>query len=308
MRRLDDIAQGMSSVKGGLMAEQKEETQVILFEGRKPIRQQWYQGRLYYSLVDVAAALSDTDNPNRYWSDLKRKLLGEEKAIQTYEKIVRLKMLASDGKLRGTDAGDREMVLRILQSISSPYAEPFKLFLAQSGEQRLQTIERTQIDIEAERRRYRLQGRPEDWIEKRIQSILVRNELTQEWDERGAEKKDYAPLTNDIAHGTFDLDVAAHKAEKSLKPAHNLRDHMTPMELVLTMLGEVTTTELHRERDSQGVPLLRRDAKDGGAVAGRARKDIEQQLGTPVVSKEKYLPKPKQEPQLSLFEDEPEEP
>ena len=222
-----------------------------------------------------------------------------------YDKIVRLKMLAPDGKMRATDAGDRETVLRILQSISSPKAEPFKLFLAESGEQRLETMERTGIDIEAERRKYRLKGcYSEDWIEKRIQSILVRNELTQEWDERGVQKKDYGVLTNIIAKETFDIEPQEHKELKGLQK-ENLRDHMNPMELVLTMLGEVTTTELHRERDSQGIPKLRCDAKDGGAVAGRAREDIEQQLGTSVVSSSNYLLSPKEPEALqgSLIEE-----
>jgi hypothetical protein len=197
-------------------------------------------------------------------------------------------MPAPDGKQRITDAADRETIFRIVQSVPSPRAEPLKLWLAEAGEQRLQTLERTQVDIEAERRKYRLKGYPEEWIEKRIQSILVRNELTQEWDERGAEKKDYGLLTDTIARGTFEVSTQEHKQLKELKK-ENLRDHMTPMELVLTMLGEETTTELHRERDSQGTPELRRDAKDGGDVAGRARKDIEQQLGAPVVSPENYL-------------------
>lgn len=274
------------------MAEQ--ETSMSL-PGAPNIRKEWHKDEWYYSVVDIIAYLTESDNPRRYWSDLKRRV-SSEGFSQVYANCVQLKMPAADGKSYLTDTANRETILRIVQSIpsSTQRVEDFKLWLAQSGEQRLQTIERTQIDIEAERRKYRQLGRSEDWIEKRIQSILARNELTEEWDERGAKQKDYAPLTNDIARGTFDLDVAAHKAEKSLKPAHNLRDHMTPMELVLTMLGEVTTTELHRERDSQGVPQLRRDAKDGGAVAGRARKDIEQQLGAPVVSKENYLQKPKQ--------------
>ena len=283
------------------MAEQ--ETQVILFEGRKPIRRQWYQGRMYYSLVDVAAALSETDDERRYWSDLKRTLLKKEGALQTYEKIVRLKMLAPDGKLRVTDAGDRETVLRIVQSIPSPHAEPFKLFLAESGEQRLQTLEQTHIDIEAERRKYRLQGYDEAWIEKRIQSILVHTELTEEWGLRGAEQKDYGPLTNDIAVGTFGKTTRQHSAFKGLTRG-NLRDHMTPMELILTMLGEQTSTELHRERDSRGVPKLRKDAKDAGAVAGEARRLVEEQLGTSVVSSESYLQQSKAQRQPSLFEGE----
>ena len=267
-----------------------EQDTTISFPGAPNIRKEWQNGEWYYSVVDIVAYLTESDNPRRYWSDVKRRVASEGFA-QVYANCVRLKLTAPDGKSYLTDTANRETVLRIVQSIPSTKqrGEDMKLWLAESGEQRLETIERTQIDIEAERRKYRLQDRSEDWIEKRIQSILARNELTQEWDDRGAEKKDYGPLTNEIARGAFDLDVAGHKSVKSLKPAHSLRDHMTPMEPVLTMLGEVTTTELHRERDSQGVPQLHRDAKDGGAVAGRARKDIEQQLGTRVVSPENYL-------------------
>lgn len=271
--------------------EHHQETGTVMFEDQFPVRYRWYQGKMYYSLIDVVAALTGTDNPNRYWSDLKRKLIAEG-YDQIYEKIVRLKMRAPDNKLRLTDAVDRETVFRIVQSLSTVKAEPFKLFLAQAGDQVIQEFDDPEISIEKAREAFRLKGMPEEWIEKRIQSILVRNELTQEWDERGAQKQDYGILTDTIAKGTFHLTTQEHKQRKGLK-RENLRDHMTNMELVLTMLGEVTTTELHRDRESQGVPELQRDAKDGGAVAGRARQDIERQLGTPVVSNQNYLAPPK---------------
>lgn len=267
--------------------------------GGENIRWMIHQGEKFYSLVDIIAFLTENEgqkrykNPQRYWSDLKRRALSEDYA-QVYAKIVRLKLPSSDGKAYLTDTANRETVLRIVQSVpsSTQKAEDIKLWLAESGEQRLQTFEQTQIDIEAERHKYRLEGRSEEWIEKRIQSILVRNELTQEWDERGARKEEYGLLTNTIAKGTFDLTPQQHKEVKGLRK-ENLRDHMTPMELVLTMLGEVTTTELHRDRESEGLPELQRDAKDGGAVAGRARQDIEKQLGTPVVSSQNFLQEPK---------------
>ncbi|SRR5258707_2604779 len=296
-------SESYSPQEGNSMAEQEEETQVVLFEGRKPIRRQWYQGQMYYSLVDIASALSETNDDRRYWSDLKRTILKKEGGLQMYEKIVHLKMRAPDGKMRTTDAGNRETAFRIIQSISSPQAEPFKLFLAESGEQRLQTIEHMHVDIEAERRRYRLQGYDEEWIEKRIQSILVRSELTSEWEQRGAEQKDYGVLTNDIATGTFDKTTHQHLTFKGLTKG-SLRDHMTPMELILTMLGEQTATELHRERDSQGVLRLRKDAQNAGSVAGEARQLVERQLGTSVVSPESYLLQSKAQQQPSLFESE----
>ncbi len=269
------------------MADDETQDTSLILPGADKIRKVWHQEQWFYSVVDIIAFLTESENPGRYWSDLKRRV-SSEGFEEVYAQCVRLKMPAPDGKQRLTDAADRETIFRIVQSVPSPKAEPLKLWLAEAGEQRLQTLERTQVDIEAERRKYRLKGYPEEWIEKRIQSILARNELTQEWDERGAEKKDYGLLTDTIARGTFGISTQEHKQVKALKK-ENLRDHMTPMELVLTMLGEVTTTELHRERDSLGTPELRRDAKDGGDVAGRARKDIEQQLGAPVVSPDNYL-------------------
>lgn len=208
--------------------EEMQDYRVILSEETKSIRKVWYDERWFYSIIDIIAYLTESQNPNRYWSDVKRKLVSEG-YDQVYEKIVRLKMPAPDGKQRLTDVADRETIFRIVQSVPSPKAEPLKLWLAESGEQRLQTIEQTQVDIEAERRKYRLKGYSEEWIEKRIQSIMARNELTQEWDERGAEKKDYGPLTDTIAKGTFGLGTQAHKQHKGLKK-ENLRDHMTPME------------------------------------------------------------------------------
>lgn len=195
--------------------EHHQETGTVMFEDHFPVRYCWYQGKMYYSLIDVVAALTGTDNPNRYWSDLKRKLIAEG-YDQVYEKIVRLKMRAPDNKLRLTDAVDRETVFRIVQSISTAKAEPFKLFLAQAGDQTIQEYEDPEISIERAREAFRLKGMPEEWIEKRIQSILVRNELTQEWDERGAQKKDYGILTDTIAKGTFNLTTQEHKQIKRL--------------------------------------------------------------------------------------------
>lgn len=273
------------------MDNEDRPTNDLLLPGEQDIRKMWHQGRWFYSVVDVVAYLTHSDNARRYWSDLKRRVAGEGFA-EAYARCVQLKMPSPDGKLRFTDAADRETLFRIIQSIPSTTetVEQFKLWLAQSGEQRLQTIEQTGIDIESERQKYRLKGYSEEWIEKRIQSIIVRNELTQEWDERGARKKDYGILTDTIAKGTFGIGTQSHKKLKNLKK-ENLRDHMTPMELVLTMLGEVTTTELHRDRDSQGLPSLQGDARDGGAVAGRARQDIESQLGMSVVNPQNYLDK-----------------
>jgi DNA-damage-inducible protein D len=178
----------------------------MVLPGADKIRKVWHQEQWFYSVVDIIAFLTESKNPQRYWSDLKRRV-SSEGFEQLYEKCVRLKMPSSDGKAYLTDAADRETIFRIVQSVPSPRAEPLKCWLAEAGEQRLQTLERTQVDIEAERRKYRLKGYSEEWIEKRIQSILVRNELTQEWDERSAEKKDYGLLTDTIARGTFEVNT-----------------------------------------------------------------------------------------------------
>jgi len=234
------------------MAEQPEpSTKIALFEHRT-IRRVWYKETWYYSVVDVVAALTESPNPRRYWSDLKRKVSREGYA-QLYAICVQLKMLSQDGKEYLTDCADTTTLLRIIQSVPSPKAEPFKDWLAQVGTERLEEMENPELAVERWRNDYRQLGYPEDWIEKRIQSILVRNELTQEWDMRGAEKRHYGILTAEIAKATFGMTPSQHQTFKGLKK-ENLRDHMTPMELVLTMLGEVTTTELHRERDSRAFP------------------------------------------------------
>jgi len=234
------------------MAKQPEpSTKIALFEHRT-IRRVWYKETWYYSVVDVVAALTESPNPRRYWSDLKRKVSREGYA-QLYAICVQLKMLSQDSKEYLTDCADTTTLLRIIQSVPSPKAEPFKDWLAQVGTERLEEMENPELAVERWRNDYRQLGYPEDWIEKRIQSILVRNELTQEWDMRGAEKRHYGILTAEIAKATFGMTPSQHQTFKGLKK-ENLRDHMTPMELVLTMLGEVTTTELHRERDSRAFP------------------------------------------------------
>ncbi len=275
-----------------MASEEEQPTNIAIFEHRT-IRRVWYKETWYYSVVDVIAVLTESKNAKRYWSDLKRRVASEGYA-QLYAICVQLKMPGQDGKGYMTDGADTTTLLRIIQSIPSPKAEPFKDWLAQVGNERLQEMENPELAVERWRNDYRQLGYPEDWIEKRIQSILVRNELTQQWDIRGAEKRHYSILTAEIAKATFGMTPKQHQAFKDLQK-ENLRDHMTPMELVLTMLGEVTTTELHRDRESQGISELQRDAKDGGSVAGRARKDIENQLGTSVISSQNYLGQVRQE-------------
>lgn len=255
---------------------------LALFEG-KQIRKTLHNGEWWFSVIDVVEILTGSSIPKRYWSDLKKKLVDEGFA-ETYEKIVRLKMLAPDGKMRLTDCADTETMLRIIQSIPSPKAEPLKRWLARVGHERIQEIENPELAQERMKQLYEQKGYPKEWIDKRLRGIAVRQDLTDEWQQRGARgSREYAILTNEIMQGAFDLKVEEYKGVKSLE-RENLRDHMTDIELILTMLAEATTTKLHRDRDSQGFEPLKKDAQDGGAVAGRTRRDIEEQSGTPVVS------------------------
>jgi prophage antirepressor-like protein len=255
---------------------------IAFFEGSQ-IRKVMHEGEWWFAVIDIVELLTDSSIPKRYWSDLKRKLIAEGFA-EAYEKIVRLKMQAPDGKQRLTDCANTETLFRIIQSIPSPKVEPFKRWLAKVGKERLDEIENPELAMGRMQDLYEKKGYPKEWIDKRLRGIAVRQDLTDEWKDRGAaSSKEFAILTNEIMQGTFDLKVDEYKQVKSLA-RENLRDHMTDIELILTMLAEATTTKLHRDRDSQGMEPLVKDAKDGGAVAGRTRKDIEHQTGKPVIS------------------------
>jgi hypothetical protein len=193
-----------------------------------------------------------------------------------------------DGKQRLTDCANTETLFRVIQSIPSPKVEPLKRWLAKVGKERLDEIENPELAMGRMQELYEKKGYPKEWIDKRLRGIAVRQDLTDEWKARGvASSVEFAILTNEIMQGTFDLKVDDYKQVKSLA-RENLRDHMTDIELILTMLGEATTTKLHRDRDSQGIAPLKKDAQDGGAVAGRTRKDIEAQSGKPVISTENF--------------------
>ncbi|MDD2500857.1 MAG: Bro-N domain-containing protein [Geobacter sp.] len=264
----------------------KEIIKLAAFEGRE-IRKTIHNGEWWFSVIDVIEVLTGTDRPRKYWSDLKKKLL-QEGCDELSEKIGQLKMLAPDGKLRLTDCANTETMFRIIQSIPSPKAEPFKRWLAKVGHERILEIENPELAQERMKQLYEQKGYPKEWIDKRLRGIAVRQDLTDEWQQRGARNsREYAILTNEIMQGAFDLKVDDYKAVKGLE-RENLRDHMTDMELILTMLAEATTTKLHRDRDSQGFEPLKKDAQDGGAVAGRTRRDIEKQSGVAVVSSSNY--------------------
>jgi DNA-damage-inducible protein D len=251
------------------------------------IRHVMYKGEPYYSVIDVVGFLTESASPRRYWTDMKRRL-ADEGFAEVYAKCVQLAMPAPDGKQRQTDAANGETIFRIIESIPSSKAEPFKQWLAKTGHERLEETADPQKVADRMRRQYRALGYSDEWIRARLQGIVVRDQLTEEWRERGAKDREFALLTDILSRGTFELTTAEHKALKQLKARHNLRDSMTPVELALTILSEATATELHQERDSQGIEELKQDAGEAGEVGGAARHDIEQRLGRPVVSGENY--------------------
>jgi DNA-damage-inducible protein D len=259
---------------------------LAVFQG-KHIRRILHEGEWWFSVIDIVEVLTGSSIPKRYWSDLKKKLAAEG-FTETYEKIVRLKMLAPDGKMRLTDCANTETMFRIIQSIPSPKVEPLKQWLARVAKERIDEIENPELSMERMKELYEKKGYPKEWIDKRMRGIAVRQDLTDEWMNRGANTSlEYAILTNEIMQGAFDLKVEDYKQVKGLE-RENLRDHMTDIELILTMLAEATTTKLHRDRDSRGFDPLKKDAQEGGAVAGSTRRDIEKRSGKPVVTGENY--------------------
>ena len=270
------------------MDSETENKELVLFENSK-IRRKEYNGEWYYSIIDIIGILSESKRPRKYWDDLKKKLETEEN-FEVSEKIGRLKLMAKDGKMRLTDCANRETVFRIIQSIPSPNAEPFKLWFARLAEERIQETIDPELAIERAKQTYLKKGYSEEWTNARLKGIPVRNELTDEWKKRGAEEgRDFAILTNEISKTTFGITTEQHKYIKKINKKHNLRDNMSPLELALTTLAEVTTTELHKVNDSQGMRALKNDANTGGSIAGNTRRDIEKQIGKKVVTSENSL-------------------
>lgn len=277
----------------------KKDTTIALFQ-EKNIRRYWDEARelWYFSIVDVIGILTDSVKPQNYWKVLKNRLKKEGSEVVT--NCNHLKMIAADGKMYKTDCFSTKDLFRAIQSIPSPKAEPFKVWLAKVGYERIQEIENPEIAMERMQALYEKKGYSKQWIDKRMRGIAVRQDLTDEWRARGVEKNsDYAILTNEIIHGAFGMKVDEYKQFKSLKQ-ENLRDHMTDLELILTMLGEATTTKLTRDRDSQEFIKLKKDATDAGKVTGRTRKDIEEQSGKKVISKENYLDVPEKQKRLEM--------
>jgi len=262
-------------------------SKIAIFKSKK-IRRVIYQNEWWFSVIDVVGALADSVNPRDYWFKMKIRVKSED-GIELSTICRQLKLEAPDGKMRETDCANTEGVFRIIESIPSPKAEPFKRWLAKVGYERIQEIENPELASRRARMLYKLKGYSEGWIENRMRGIVIREELTDEWQKRGAQiQKDYEILTAEISKATFGVTPSEYKDLKRLK-RQNLRDHMDDLELIFTMLGERATTEIHRNENSKGVPKLKSDAKAGGDIAGGARKKLEKRLGRSVVSKKNYL-------------------
>lgn len=261
------------------------DNEIKLFEGNQ-IRSIWDNEReeWYFSIVDIVGVLTESENPRRYWSDLKRKMKDEEGAVQLYENIVQLKMKATDGKMRSTDVADMQGVFRIIQSIPSPKAEPFKMWLAEVGKERIDEIIDPELTIDRALATYLQKGYTREWINQRLQAIQVRKELTDTWQDHGVKVgKEYAILTNEITKAWSGMTTRQYKDYKGLKK-QNLRDNMTTTEIILNMLAEAATKDIANATHPQGLEENKKVAKDGGSIAGNARREIEERTGKPVIT------------------------
>jgi len=263
---------------------------LVVFQDKK-IRRLWHDGEWYFSVVDVVGVLTDSVDARDYWYRLKKREL-ESSGIELSTNCRQLKLEAPDGKLRETDCANTESMFRIIQSIPSPKAEPFKVWLAKVGYERVQEIENPELAQERMKELYKKKGYSREWIEKRVRGIAVRQELTDEWKQRGINQSlAFAILTNEISKATFGKTVEEYKQFKGLE-RENLRDHMTDLELIFSMLGEASTTKIARKKEAQGFEENKRAAKEGGTVAGIARRELEIRSGEKVVNRKNYLEVP----------------
>ena len=265
-----------------------ENNKIQLFENKR-IRTAWDEEKQewYFSIIDAVEILTESAEPRRYWSDLKTKL--KKEGNQTYENIVQLRLTAADGRKRLTDVADTEQLLRIIQSIPSPKAEPFKIWLAQVGRERIEETLDPELTIDRALATYLNKGYPREWINQRLQAIQVRKELTDEWDDRGVKKgQEYAILTDEITRAWSGMTTRNYKQLKGLKK-ENLRDNMSTLELVLNMLAEATTTEISKSTEPQTFEENKRVAQRGGQIAGNARKEIEANTGKPVITEKNAI-------------------
>lgn len=262
------------------------ENKLVIFQNDK-IRRVLHNDEWYYSIVDIVGAISESKNRRRYWSDLKRKLT-KEGYNQLYENIVQLKMTASDGKKYDTDCADDKTIFRIIQSIPSPKAEPFKRWFAQLAKERIQEIENPELAAQRAREYYKSLGYDDDWIATRLQSVQVRGKLTDEWKERGVKEGiEYSILTAEISRATFGMSPSEYKQYKDLK-RENLRDHMTDLELIFTMLGEASTRKQAEKDNARGFVENKKSAEKGGSSAGKALEAYEADTGEKVVTDKNY--------------------
>jgi len=262
----------------------KSKKQITIFEG-KQIRRHWDEEKelWYFSVVDIVGALNASEDPRNYWKVLKNRLKQEGSEVVT--KCNQLKLQSSDGKYYLTDVASAEGILRIIQSIPSPKAEPFKLWLARVGYERIEETEDPEKAIQRALATYLKKGYSKNWVDLRLKSIEIRKDLTNEWQERGVKTNDeFAILTDDISFAWAGLKTKDYKKHKDLKK-ENLRDNMTNLELVLNMLAETATVEISKKREPRNFPENRKVARDGGSIAGNARKQIEAKTGKPVISK-----------------------
>ena len=262
----------------------ENEAKIAIFKGKK-IRKTIYRNEWWFVVEDVVLALIDSNDPKQYIQRMKQRDMELDKG---WVQIVHTLEVPTEGGKQKMLCADTEGIFRIIQSIHSPKAEPFKRLLAKVGYERMQEIENPELATKRTRMLYKLKGYSDDWIEKRMRGIFIREELTDEWQKRGAEEqKDYEILTAEISKATFGITPSEYRKHKSLN-RESLRDHMDDLELIFVMLGERSTTEIHRTEDSQGVPKLKADAKAGGDIAGGARKKLEKRLGRSIVSKNNF--------------------
>ena len=268
--------------------ENQNNNQLVVFQDKK-IRRVWHNEEWWFSVVDIVEVLTSSPNPRKYWSVLKTRLKSEGSQLAT--NCSQLKMQSLDGKYYFTDVGNTEQILRLVQSIPSPKAEPFKRWLAMVGYERIQEIENPELAYDRARKYYEMKGYPHEWIQNRLWGTAIRQELTNEWKKRGIEdSKDFAILTNEINKAIFGMSTMDHKHAKKLDPKlknQNLRDNMTELEGIFSMLGEKLTTEVARKEDVSGFEKNKEAAKKGGGVAGRARIAAEKVLGKSIAPKRK---------------------
>ncbi len=268
------------------MKKAKEKiTNIALFEGKK-VRKVWHEDEWWFVAEDIVLALIESNDPKQYIQRMKQR---DPELAKGWVQIVHTLEVPTEGGKQKMICTNTEGAFRIIQSIPSPKAEPFKRWLAKVGHERIKEIEDPELAANRAREIYRAKGYPEGWIEKRMRGIEVRESLTSEWKNRGAKEGiEYAILTNEILNGTFEMSADDYKKLKGLK-RENLRDHMDDLELILTMLGEAATTRIHKDRNTKGFEKLKDDAKEGGAVAGRTRKDIEKRTGKKISTKNNFL-------------------